>query len=301
MTNALYALFKRNFPYAVREEETAFDILGSAENRIFARRDEAGNLIAAAVVHKNNILLLCVNEEHRGRGIGSALLKEAEAFIRECGYKSVTIGAGDDYLTPGVPVREMPFEEEIENMDLKYDLPRNNARFFMKRGYIHDWGDCNCFDMRMPFSSAVSSLSEFETPGIVYRWAKSEDIPSVIDCVNAAHPDFSEYYREEDAYEDDSVNKILIALDGELVVGTLMVDQETEGKGVGSIGCTTVRPSHQGRKIAANMIIKGAKHLYASGMKEGFLGYTYSGLDKLYGIAGYRVCAFYFMAKKDMN
>ncbi|MBR3927915.1 MAG: GNAT family N-acetyltransferase [Clostridia bacterium] len=298
MKHTLLALFRRNFPFARREEETALAILENPENRIFVHKDDQETIVGAAVVHKNNVLLLCVDEPFRNRGIGTKLLTEAEAHVKNVGYTEITIGAGDDYLCPGVPVKEMPFEEIIENIDLHPLLPEKNASYYIRRGYIHAWGDCNCFDMHMPLTKGLLSKKEFDTPGILYRFARLSDIPAVLDCVIAAHPDFADYYREEDSYEPDSVNKILIALDGELVVGTLMVDFETEGEGVGSIGCTTVRPSHQGRKIAANMILKGAKYLYENGMREGFLGYTYSGLDKLYGIAGYRVCAFYFMAKK---
>ncbi len=300
MTNALYALFRRNFPFAMREEATALSILGNPENRIFIHKDSAGTIAGAAVIHKNNVLLLCVDEPFRRQGIGTKLLKDAENYVKSNGFTEITIGAGDDYLTPGVPVREMPFEENIPNIALNPLLSEKNASYFIKRGYSHAWGDCNSFDMRMPFTPDLLSKPEFETPGIEYRFAALSDIPAVLDCVNAAHPAFTEYYREEDSYEPGSVNKILIALSGEKVVGTLMVDFETEGEGVGSIGCTTTRPEFRGRKIAANMILKGAKHLYLGGMKEGFLGYTYSGLDKLYGYAGYKVCTFYFMAKKRL-
>lgn len=301
MTNTLYALFRRNLPYAVREEETALSILQNPENRIFIHKDDCGAIVGTAVVHKNNILLLCVDERFRRRGIGSMLLKKAEDHVRSEGYDEITIGAGDDYLTPGIPVREMPFEENIPNLSLNPLLPEKNASYYIKRGYFHAWGDSNCFDMRMSFTPALLEIKLPETPLIHYRFAKKTDLPGILDCVNAAHPEFCPYYEESESYEPDSVDKVLIALDGDLVVGTLMVDQESEGEKVGSIGCTTTRPEYQGRKIASSMIIMGAKHLYRSGMKEGFLGYTYSGLDKLYGKAGYKVCAFYFMAKKRLS
>lgn len=300
MTEALYDLFKRNFPFVRREEETARDILSNPENRIFIHKDDSENLIGAAVVHKNNILLFAVDKAFRKCGIGSKLLEKAENFVKSEGYTEITIGAGDNYLCPGVPVREMPFKEEISNLALHPLLPENNASYFIKRGYIHGWEDCNCFDMCTPYSPALLSVKPPETPGIGYRFANQADLPSILECTNAAEEGFSKYYEESESYEPDSTDKVLIALDGDKVVGTLMVDQETEGENVGSIGCTTVHPDYQGRKIASSMIIRGAKHLYESGMKEGFLGYTYSGLDKLYGKAGYKVCAFYFMAKKRL-
>ena len=301
MTESLYALFKRNFPYVRREEETARDILSNPENQLFFHKDNAGNLVGAAVVHKNTLLLLCVDAPFRNTGVGSKLLAEAETYVKSKGYKTITIGVGDIYLCPGVPVKEMPFEEEISNIALHPQLPENNASYFIKRGYRHAWNDCNCFDMHMPFTPELLSIHPPETPGIEYRFANQSDLCSILDCTNAAEEEFSKYYEESESYAPDSHDKVLIALDGEKVVGTLMVDQETEGEGVGSIGCTIVHPAYQGRKIASSMIIRGAKHLYKSGMKEGFLGYTYSGLDKLYGKAGYKVCAFYFMAEKSLS
>ena len=300
MTEKLYALFKRNFPFAMREEETALRILSNPENCIFIHKDSSGAIAGAAVIHKNNVLLLCVDEPLRHRGIGSELLKKAEMHVKNAGYAEITIGAGDDYLMPGVPVKEMPFEENFSNIALNPLIPENNASYYIKRGYSHAWGNCNCFDMRMPFTPALLSVENPDTPGITYRFAKKTDLPSILSCVHAAEPEFCKYYEESESYEPDSVDKILIALNDDQVVGTLMVDFETEGEGVGSIGCTTTHPEYQGRNIASSMIIRGAKHLYQNGMKEGFLGYTYSGLDKLYGKAGYRVCTFYFMAKKRL-
>ena len=301
MTEELYRLFKRNLPFAMREEETALSILENPENRIWTHKAGGEAIVGAAVVHKNNILLLCVDAQYRNQGIGSKLLKQAEEYVKNSGFDKITIGVGDNYLTPGVPVKELPFEEEIANPALDPRLPEKNASYFIKRGYFHSWNDCNCFDMRRVFSEDLLSVKEPETPGIVYRFAHQGDLPAILECVSAAEEEFCEYYEESESYAPDSADKVLIALDGDSVVGTLMVDQETEGEGVGSIGCTTVHPDYQGRKIASSLIIRGAKHLYQSGMKEGFLGYTYSGLDKLYGKAGYRVCAFYFMAEKKLS
>ncbi|MBQ3027606.1 MAG: GNAT family N-acetyltransferase, partial [Lachnospiraceae bacterium] len=94
--------------------------------------------------------------------------------------------------------------------------------------------------------------------------------------------------------------KVLIATDGEEVVGTLIVSLETEGAGLGSVGCTTVKPSHQGRHIGVNMVTVGTKYLKDAGMREAYLGYTYTGLDHMYGYSGYKVCIYYMMAKKTL-
>jgi len=55
------------------------------------------------------------------------------------------------------------------------------------------------------------------------------------------------------------------------------------------------------KHIGVNMVIMGTKYLKSRGLKNAFLGYTYSGLDKMYGYAGYRICIYYFMAQKKLN
>ena len=111
MTERLYDLFRRTLPYIVREEATALAILGDKDNHIISRRDDSDELIGACVVNKNNIYLICVDEKYRGRGIGAEMLKEAEEYVRANGYDTITVGAGDDYLMPGVPCKSMVFEE----------------------------------------------------------------------------------------------------------------------------------------------------------------------------------------------
>lgn len=299
MQNELVALFRRNFPFIVREEETARRILEYKECKIIEKRNEQKALIGAAVLHNDTILMLCVDKEYRNRGLGSELLLAAETAIRSAGYEEINVGAGFDYLMPGVPTSKRYYEAVNERL---YDGADETAsNFFETRGYVHSW-DCNCFDMRFPLSEftrdthAVGDTVE----GICYRFATEADVERVLDCTDAAYEEFTEYYKEPDQYrnEEGQHTRVLIAVDGEVVVGTLLVSLETEGEGLGSVGCTTVRPSHRGRHIGVNMVTIGTKYLKDSGMKEAYLGYTYSGLDHMYGYAGYKICIYYMMAKK---
>ncbi len=115
-------------------------LLSQEENRILARRTEAGELIGASVSCKNTVYLLCVDSRYRRHGLGSALLQETEALLRRAGYGSIQIGAGEDYLTPGVPVGVQPFREELGPEALPRELAgQNAAAFFEKRGYRHSW------------------------------------------------------------------------------------------------------------------------------------------------------------------
>lgn len=293
----LYAIFRRNFPFCVREEAVVRRLLSDPENKIVEKRDAEGSLIGVSVIQGGNILMLCVDEAHRNQGVGSWLLKESERIIAEAGFHEITIGAGRDYLMPGVPVGRPVIGEALEEEDVPPACRSMTADFFEKRGYIHSW-DCNCFDMRF-------RLDDFSPPDnadgeIHCRWAKKEELPEVVRCVERGFEKFAKYYRREELYENDGRSRVLIAQKEDKIVGVLIVSLETEGEGVGSVGCTVVDEAHQGQGIATQLVIKGTEILRAAGMHNAFLGYTYSGLDRLYGRAGYRICVYYFMAKKNI-
>jgi predicted N-acetyltransferase YhbS len=137
--------------------------------------------------------------------------------------------------------------------------------------------------------------------GIEYRWANETDIPAVARCTDDAYREFTVFYMDPALYQPESPERVLIAVHGDQVCGTLIVGRESEGAGVGSVGCTAVATAWRERHIAANMVLLGSRHLREAGMDEGFLGYTYSGLDRLYGIAGYKICLYYAMAKKELG
>lgn len=301
MQNELIALFKRNFPFVVREEETVYRILLNEENKIIEKRSGRNNLIGGVVIHKNTILMLCVDKEYRTRGIGTQLLKKAEESIKESGYTEITVGAGYDYLMPGVPTSKR--YTDAVNERLYEGIDASASDFFEKRGYTHSW-ECNCFDMRFPLEEfAKEEYSVGDTvDGICYRFATEADAEKVYACTDAAYEEFTQYYKNEELYRGDGKQnpKVLIATDGEEVVGTLIVSLETEGAGLGSVGCTTVKPSHRGRHIGVNMVTVGTKYLKDAGMREAYLGYTYTGLDHMYGYSGYKVCIYYMMAKKTL-
>ena len=292
--NELFDLYRRCFPCCVRSDAVVRELLGSAT--VIAERDDSGNLIGASVIEQNNILLLCVDKPFRSRGIGAKLLSESEQLILANGFDTVTIGAGAHYIMPGVPSRRPMPGDELDHPQIDTRL-EDHVPFFTKRGYIHRW-DCSCFDMRMKLSdfSAEAQPSEF-----TYRFAEPKDIPAVLNCVESAHPPFMKHYQKPELYCADNASRALIAEANGEIAGTLLVSLESEGPGRGSVGCTAVRKSQQGRGIATNLVIIGTAHLKKCGMHEAFLGYTYSGLEMMYGRAGYSICGFYFMAEKSLK
>ncbi len=298
MSEELAQAFRRNFPLAVREERTVRAILSDPQNRVIEKR-EGGRLVGVSVVRKNAILLLCVEETHRKKGIGGELLERAERCIREQGFHKAVVGAGDDYLTPGVPTSRHYYDAVNER--LYPGLDESASAFFEKRGYRHGW-DCNCFDMRFPLSQAPCGGPKVGDilNGVQYRWAAPEERDEVCRCVSDAWPEFAQWYRDQKLYTGERSQRVLAAFDGEQAVGALLVGVETEGKDLGSVGCTAVRRAWRGKHIAATMVKAGTRAVKDAGMKEAFLGYTYSGLDHLYGLAGYKICTYYMMAEKEL-
>ena len=299
MTEELYALFRRNFPYVLRNADTVRELLSRKENTVFAYRDDAGALRGACVCAGSTVYLLCVDEPYRRKGIGGKLLAKAEGAIRAEGFGRINIGVGDSYLTPGVPVLHHWYETVNAAPDPRLT---DEARLFLeKRGYRHDC-DADIFDMRMDLSGRpCQGIRPGDTAeGILYRWAEEKDLPAVLACVEDAWDEFAKYYRNAALYRGEVRERVLAAFDGDTVCGSIIVSLETEAEKTGSSGCTAVRPAYRGRHIATHMVKAAAEALKEAGMREAALGYTYTGLDKLYGSAGYRISVYYMMAAKDL-
>lgn len=296
----IYEIFKRNLPFIIREKEIVISILSNKDNIIITREDEKGGLIAAAAANKSTILLLCVDKEYRNRGIGSELLNECENIFIKNGYNKFNAGLGFDYIMPGVPVARSYYK--AENEGLSQDINNIAAGFFVKRGYVHS---CNCdfFDMKVSlgdFAKDSYNIGDI-IDGVTYQWAAEHDINGIYECTDDVCQDFTKYYTNRELYNDSSKHKVLMALCNGQVAGTLIVNSEDTGNSTGSFGCLAVRHPYQGKHIAVNLITIGTKYLKDMGFKEAFIGYTYSGLEHLYGYAGYKIWVYYMMAAKEVK
>ena len=300
--NDIYEMYKINFPYINREEETIKEIINNNENKFYKKYDNDNNLIGCAIVNKNAILLLVVDKNFRNKGIGTELLNECEKDIKENGYDKISLGVGFNYLMPGVPTSKKFVGSVHENLD---ELVNDKAsNFFEKRGYYHSWNDCNCFDMKMNLSNFIrNDYSIGDTiNNVTYRWATIGDMEDIIKCADDAcqyqDEKFSKYYNNSKLYEENNNQRVLVALKGNKIVGTLIVSIETEGKDLGCVGCTCVSFKETHKKIGTNMVTLGTKYLKDIGLKKASLSYTYSGLDVLYGYSGYEISTYYFMGEK---
>ena len=300
MVNEILNLIDNNMSFIVRERKKIKDILSNKENKIFKVRHD-NTLVGVSVINKNTILLLCVDKKYQKKGNGSMLLEMSEKYVKDNGFITLRIGAGFDYIVPGVPTNKMVINENLGKTDIPDSITDEAKQFFEKRGYYHFW-DCNCFDMKMNLSDYTNiNINENNvTNGIKYRFATKNDIDKIILCTDDAEKSFSGYYKDLNLYGNGS-QRVLVGEKGDEIVGTLIISNETEAKDTGSVGCTTVKHSERGKHIGVNLVSYGTKYLKSLCLKKGFLGYTYSGLDKMYGYSGYKICCFYFMAEKKLK
>lgn len=298
-------MFRENFPFVSREEDTLAEVIGHEGNVFFERRNLEGKLIGCGIVNEQTILLLLVDKDHRGQGIGDGLLRECEETIRKNGFEKVVLGVGFNYLMPGVPTSKRWAPSVHEHLDPLVNSAASD--FFEHRGYEHAWGDCNCFDMRMElkdFSANDHQIGD-TINGILYRWAKLGDLTEICLCADDAcqyqDESFSKYYRNAELYQEDSCQRVLVAEKQGRIVGTLIVSIETEGKGTGNVGCTCVATTEAHQGIATRMVMLGTKYLKDIGLKHANLSYTYSNLDKMYGASGYKISTYYLMGEKTLD
>ena len=290
--NEYVMLFERNFPYVIREKEVLHSLLQKDAGEWFEKRNEKGDLIAALLLHQNTVFMLCVDAAYRGQGIGTALLVSAENRVKALGFSDVVIGAGASYLAPGVPMKA-PIFPSVREVPLDAFFQDCSA-FFLKRGYSHAW-DCNCFDLvceslKRDTDEAVSELG--------LSFAAPSDREEVLAMIDAAHPSFARHYRSQDLYGASSSRRVLMAREGNTVTGALILSVDDEG--VGRIGCVAVIPAFRGRGMATRLVRYATRYLALLGAKKAFVGYTYSGLERLYGKCGYCISCYYLMAKKEL-
>ena len=192
--NEIFQLFQKNFFGVRRSEEKIKLILADEKNKII-RVEKNNALVGVSVINENTIYLLCVDAAFQNRGIGSDLLKQSEDFVFSKGFEKIILGAGKDYIVPGVPMN------------------KNAHEFFKKRGYIHSWESCGCFDMFQSLADFFCENSVGDTiGGVTFRWANKNDIDGVIFCVKDAYESFAEYYQDKRFYEKNNDVIVLIAV-----------------------------------------------------------------------------------------
>lgn len=291
----LYSLFRECYPGVILSEEYAKKLMTDADNVCFESRSAEGKLQGILLLKENSVLMFCVAPQFRGQGIGSGLLEEAERFLLQLGVEEIRLCEAGEYLTPGAPMYP------------------GNREYFEKRGYVHQGDENRSVDMMVDFSKHGENMPKpgDTIDGIIYRWATPEDREGAVNCAGDALPQFAEFYWDEKLYQPDSMEKVLVAVKdipddqvedpAEKICGVLLVNLAGEMPGIGSIGCTSVRPSCAGRGIATNLVRIATGEMRAAGLEKGYLSYTYGDIVHMYGRSGFEISMRYFMGKKKLE
>lgn len=284
------AIFRRNLPYAVRRDESVLSLFSHEGCRFLEKRNEDGALAALLCYCDNVILLLCVDKAYRKRGWGSELLALAEDAIGAAGFGEVCLGTGFSYLVPGVPTHRPQFSSTREaKISPEWE---DHAAFFEKRGYRHAW-TCNCFDM-----AQVLRPHDWREDDACVRFAESEDRDAVCAMMQKAHGAFGKHYAKEALYREEGESRVLLFCRESAPIGALILTLGEDG--VGHVGCVAVLQAVRGQGVATRLVRYATDVLARGGANFAFVGYTYSGMERLYGKCGYEISSYYFMGRKRL-
>lgn len=242
MKQTLFDLYTNSFPDYPVSSETFADITDGAQ---IIERYVGTSLAGFAVVRGNSLSILCVEEVHRRKGIGTTLLAEAENMIRTNGGEKITLGQGSGYIFQGVP-------EENEGA----------VEFFKKHGYTADWTSEN---MRLDLRNFdISDLQIHPCPDdVTFRLAEKSDHAELLAAVVSVNGNWVKYFENSD-------DPVLLAVRENMIVGFEFLSTEDvrfrfSGEVTGSVGCVGVLPQARRHGIGLRMVAEGLHRLKAQG------------------------------------
>lgn len=273
---ALHAVYNACFPSLRTDCATLRQRLGlDSGSRLLVRTTEDGTAAGFAVVRADALLLLCVAPEHQNRGIGSALLTEAEALLTPHG-RAVLGHAPDTYIFPGVP------------MDSQTDA----HAFFEKRGYHYSWTAC---DLLLDLTAYAHQPSlDCRDPRLRTRLRTPKDCAAAGRC-GAEIGGFGTFFAE-------LPDMLLAEWDGAIIGGCgahlarcLYTEALPDASTFGPLG---VLEAYRGRGVGMRLCQDALDRLQAQGAKQVHIGYTW--LEDWYGKLGAKRCMDYWMGEKTL-
>lgn len=273
---ALHKLYNDCFPTLRTDRESLANRLGiGSGSRVLTYPGEDGTPAGFAVVRGDALLLLCVRPAYRGRGIGSALLRQAEDLLRPHGH--VVLGhAPDAYIFPGVP------------------MTTGAHRFFEKRGYKYIW---TAYDMTLDLADYTHRPElDCSDPALTIRMRADtpEDRRRAGAC-SAQIGGFGDYFAR-------LPDMLLAEWDEEIIGGTSVHVENcflTESfPGVNTFGPLGVLEAYRNRGVGMRLCQDALDILKSRGCKSVFIGYTW--LEDWYGKLGAKRCNDYWMGEKTL-
>jgi len=275
-----YDLYLQCFPDYPCSRETFYRFMQPDQATILAEHQPDGKLIAYAMIWGNSISLLCVASEHRRKGIGARLLRQAEEHIAKTGAEKVILGQGSHYLLQGVPA----------------GTPEAIA-FFEKRGYSARWTSANMELLLEKFDYEALDIPPV-AHGVSFRFATEADREALLSAVAVAEPNWRGIF-------ETCRDPILLATGTttDRILGFVILDPNGGRFGlgkdrVGSVGCVGVIPSAREKGIGRRMVAKGIDWLKPQGCRT--IELLYLELVDWYSTLGFEVTDWQWMGEKTL-
>jgi GNAT superfamily N-acetyltransferase len=273
----IYDIYSRSFPELLSDYEHFCDLLMLDDKKTSVLTETEGNDISGfAVIRKNAIMLLCVDEIYRKSGVGTKILRRAEELIFTKSER-IRLGACDTYLYPGVP---------------------KNTDFFTKRGY-NSTGEV--VDMMLDVDDYIEKADTLDVPlyngdEIVFRLRGDslKEIEAAHICGDDIEEGWGSVYAECDT--------VIIPVDTQTggFAGGIVVDDDClynlSFPDAGGFGCVGVNDIYRKMGIGMRLCKEAIVMLHERKVKQCFIGYTH--LEQWYGKLGAKVIARYIIAEK---
>lgn len=245
MTQTYFDIFRSCFDcfrFGINDFE---EISGISECVNFDCSDN-GKTVGFASVRDDNIRLICVLPEYRGRGFGTKLLLRAEEYIRSLDYGCINIGGTHSRLFIGATCESVGFFEKYG-----YKFGAEMAEM--------------CGDVRELSHGGRNS----DNVRFGYFNGEKEALKKAVDKVDG---DWTRYFDEGDVF--------CAFCGGEIASFCLLGDDETcmlsdSESRIGSIGCVGTVPEFRRRGIGLDMVALASKELEARGCDKIFIHYTH--------------------------
>lgn len=269
----IHSLFLSCFPVFHPTAEL-FDRLSARKSATILRHEEDGVLLGFAMLHGEELSLLCVHPDRRRRGIGTALLARAEETIRAGGGRRVRVGGWRSAFLLGATAESAPF--------------------FEKRGYR--LGE-ECEEMTRSMRDFFSAEFALPVPVGVTFGRYTGDTDALLRAVGSVEEDWKQYYGKDTVV-------FCAMLDGE-IASFCQIEEDgacmlSDGKNkIGVIGCVGTVPKYRRRGIGLRMVALASDLLRERECDLCFIHYTT--VAHWYAKLGYKTFLKQIFAHKDLQ
>ena len=268
----IHSLFSASFP-ELEVSPSAFSHLLEWENADISTFEAEGKTAGCAVTQGNALRLLCVLPDYQKRGIGTALLRQAEQRVRDSGAKEIVIGGSGTHLFVGAPEKSKGFfDRQGYDFSGRYDEMRGDLSAF------------HAADFSLPVPD-----------GVQFGWYQG-DIERLREAVAKVDEDWPQYFQADSSVFCATVNGEIASFCNVDVWENCLL---SNGKNkVGAPGCVGTVPEYRKKGIGLKMVALACEELKKQGCDTCFIHYT--GVADWYAKLGFRVFLSWYKGKKTL-